>query len=311
MTYVVSQENIADQCVMQMSKPMMFNGRLNKNESDIWLDLLQETDKHKLKDRVLARKFLDLPETISFVSSVDKKIIGGTTIYRDRTRLSMVLVSVAVREAYREAASYQIVKASLPFFKTVAIRDVDVLVSTDEMTDPIGFPLSFEVDSWTLDVIERAGFEEVSKIGQYTFDVSVNPSSPIEWDREPNIAGAKELIWDQSKTLGLTTSLVWVARDFAAANGNLVTYSIEDKTAAVVGLWSFGESLIVSFLVTDPEVLEWRWVAEAILAEGTRRGSKTIHLPIVGAGQEILIAELDGRVNLSSSRKLSLLRKAL
>ncbi|MGY5864478.1 MAG: hypothetical protein RTV41_07720 [Candidatus Thorarchaeota archaeon] len=294
-----------------MSKPMMFNGRLSKNESEIWFDLLQETSDSKLGDRSLGMKFLQLPESISFVSSVDKKIIGGTTIYRDRTRLSMVLVSVAVSETFRDTATYQIIKASLPFFKTVAIRDVDVLVSTDESPDLIGFPLSLEMESWTLGMIERAGFSEVAKIGQYSFNVKQGNYSPLKWDSKPQKEMAKELIWNQSKPMGLTTSLVWVARDFAAAYGNLMTYTVDDSVAVVAGLWSTGDSLVVTPFVSDPEVLHWSQVAEAFVAECTNLGKERIQLPIIGSGQVGLIDELEKRSNSSSSRELSLMRKPL
>lgn len=294
-----------------MSRPVMFNGRLNKNESGIWLDLLDETSKSMMKDRQLAKSYLAMPESISFVSSVEKQIIGGTTIYRDRTRLSMVLVSVAVKKPYRESATYQIVKSSLPFFKTVAIRDVDVMISLNGGSDNIGFPLSLEVDSWAANAIKRAGFDEVAKIGQHTFKITKENNSRIKWDVEPNLEGAKELIWDQSKPLGLTNSLVWLAKDFATAQRTLVTSTVDGKVNAVVGLWKFGESLTVSPLVTDPEVLDWSQVAKAIVSEGATLGAKSVHLPIVGQGQSGLIEELEGMTNLTSSRKLSLLRKPL
>ena len=294
-----------------MGQPVMFNGRLNKNESDIWLDLLNETSKSKCIDLELAKQYFTLSESISFVSSVDNQIIGGTTIYRDRTRLSMVLVSVAVKEAYRESATHQIIKSSLPFFKTVAIRDVDVLVSSNDVSDCIGFPLSLEVEPWAVDAIKRVGFDMVAKIEQYSFELSQKQDNRIKWDNEPNLEGAKELIWDQSKPLGLTNSLVWLARDFAEDQGTLMTFTINNKVVAVVGLWQFVESLVVSPLVTDPEVLDWSQVAKAIISEGVRSKAERVHLPIVGLGQAGLIEELDGMTNFTSSRKLSLLRKPL
>jgi hypothetical protein len=294
-----------------MSKPMMFNGRLNKNESDLWLDLLRETNAAKMKDHSLALRFLQMPESISFVSSVANNVIGGTTIYRDRTRLSMVLVSVAVKEPYRETATYQIVKASLPFFKTVAIRDVDVLISTEEGTDPIGFPLSLEVESWTRNVLERAGFQEAARIGQHSFTIKEGNYHPFRWDNEPFVERAKELVWDLSKPLGLTNSPVWVARDFAFACKNLVTYTVNDSVVAVAGLWATAKSLVVSPIVTDPEILDWSQVAEAIAAEGTKMGIRKIQLPLVGRGQVGLIEELEKISTTSSSRELSLMRKAL
>jgi hypothetical protein len=223
----------------------------------------------------------------------------------------MVLVSVAVKDPYRETATYQIVKASLPFFKTVAIRDVDILVSNDEITDPIGFPLSFEVEPWTRNVIERAGFEELEKISQHSFSIREGNYHPLRWDDKPNEEGAKELMWDMSKPLGLTTSLVWVARDFAIANRNLVTYAVNERVAAVVGLWHTSESLVVSPLVTDPEILDWGQLAEAIAAEATKMGLTHVQLPLVGHGQTGLIEELEKITEASSKRELSLMRKPL
>jgi len=294
-----------------MSKPMMFNGRLNKNESHIWLNLQQDVNASKVKDRSLVMDFLQLPESISFVSSVSEQIIGGTTIYRDRTRLSMVLANVAVKDAFRETATYQIVKASLPFFKTVAIRDVDVLVSNDVIADPVGFPLSFEVESWTRDVLVRAGFEEVNKIGQYSFDIQEDNYHPFKWDNRPNEESAKELMWDMSKPAGLTTSLIWAARDFAMASKNLMTYTVNEKVAAVAGLWSTNESLVVTPVVSDPEILDWSKLAEAIAAEGAKLQVNRIYLPLVGPGQAALIEELQKTSTKSSTRELSLMRKPL
>ncbi len=294
-----------------MSQPVMFNGRLNKSESDIWIDLLNETSKTRFMDRDLTKQYLALPESISFVSSVENQIIGGTTIYRDRTRLSMVLVSVAVKKAYRESATYHIIKSSLPFFKPVAIGDVDVLVSSNDGSDSIGFPLSLEVEPWAIEAIKRVGFDMVAKIGQYSFEISQKHDNRIKWDNEPNLEGAKELIWDQSIPLGLTTSLVWLARDFAEDQGTLMTFTINDKVVGVVGLWQFRESLTLSPLITDPEVLDWSQVAKAIVSEGVRSKAERVHLPIVGEGQSGLIEELDGMTNLASSRTLSLLRKSL
>ncbi len=290
-----------------MSKPVMFNGRLNKNELDVWIDLLNKTSESSCKSRDLAKQFLALPESISFVSSVENQIIGGTTIYRDRTRLSMVLISVAVNASYRDSAAYQIVKSSLPFFKTVAIRDVDVLIASNRGTDQIGFPLSQVVDTWARDVIERVGFREVAKIRQLSFEVAEKQERNIRWDEQPNLEGAKELIWDQSKSMGLTNSLVWTARDFAMDRRNLMTASADGKVIAVAGLWKIGKSLTVSPFVTDSEALSWVDAAKVIIGEGERE----IHLPIIGNGQLGLVEELENMTQEVSSRELSLLRKPL
>ena len=295
-----------------MDRPVMFNGRLNKDEVDTWLNLLNETSESGYKDHELARAFLMLQESITFVSSLENRIIGGTSIYRDRTRLAIVLTSVAVDNEFRESASYQIIKSSMPFFKTVAIRDVDALVSHDGSRNTLGFPLSLELDTWIVDIIKRIGFSEVGDLEHYTFVIDdVIKEEPISWTREVNAEEVRELIWDQSKPMGLTNSLVWLSRDFAFNSNCLETITVDGQTVAVAGFWKLSNALCVSPFVTNPMKLSWDLMAKSLIFEAVRRGVKHIELPLVGEGQRDLIQALENKCSISSCRKLSLLRKPL
>ena len=91
-----------------MDKPVMFNARLRKTEVDTWLNLLDSTSETGVRNRYLVERFLLLSESITFVSSVENKIIGGTSIYKDRTRSAMVLATVAINKNYRESASFKL-----------------------------------------------------------------------------------------------------------------------------------------------------------------------------------------------------------
>jgi hypothetical protein len=295
-----------------MDRPVMFNGRLNKDEVDTWLDLLDETSELGFKDRELAKAFLMLQESITFVSSLESRIIGGTSIYKDRTRLAMVLASVAVNMEFRESATYQIIKSSMPFFKTVAIRDVDALVSNDGNKNTLGFPLSLELDSWLSDIIKRIGFSEVGTLYHYTLTIeSEMKERTINWTNGINSEEVRELIWDQSKPMGLTNSLVWLARDFALNRNCLAAASVNGQIAAIAGFWNFDNALCVSPLVSDPEKLSWDLLVESLIAEALETGVKQIELPLIGEGQKHLIEALEQMCNVSSCRKLSLLRKPL
>jgi hypothetical protein len=295
-----------------MDYPVMFNGRLNKNEVDTWLNLLNRTSESSYKDWDLAKAFLMLEESITFVSSLENKIIGGTSIFKDKTRLAMVLASIAVNKEFRESAAYQIIKSSMPFFKTVAIRDVDAIVSLDGSKNTLGFPLSLELDPWVIDTIKRTGFEEVGILEHWSFEIAEETKErPFQWSEEVNVEEIRELIWDQSKPMGLTNSLVWVAREFATSRNCLVTAIIEGKTAAVAGFWKLADIFCVSPLITDPEKLSWNIVAESLVTEAVQRHAKRIDIPIIGTGQQGLIRALENRCSVSSCRKLSLLRKPL
>jgi hypothetical protein len=295
-----------------MKKPLMFNARLNKDEIDIWLDLLKNASEFSYKDRDLAKAFLMLQESMTFISSLENKTIGGTSIFKDRTRLAIVLTSVVVDREFRQSAAYQIIKSSLPFFKTVAIRDMDALVSLKDHKNTLGFPLSLELNPWVADILKRIGFDEVNVLEHCSFEMDeVIKGSPLRWSKEARDEEVRELIWDQSKQMGLINSLVWLARDFAKSSNCLVTVSVEEKTAAVAGFWKLSDVLCVSPLVTDPLKLGWDQVAESIVIEAENNNAKLIELPLLGEGQQDLIQALEKRCCCSSRRKLSLLRKPL
>nr|KXH72252.1 MAG: hypothetical protein AM325_01900 [Candidatus Thorarchaeota archaeon SMTZ1-45] len=295
-----------------MARPVMFNGRLAKNELDTWLNLLNETSPSGYVDRSLANAFLQLPESISFASSIENKIIGGTSIYRDRTRLAMVLASVAVFKEFRESSGYQIVKSSLPFFKTVAIRDVDALVSLETKKNTLGFPLSLELDSWVTDIIRRIGFSENEHLEHYSFTIreGVREKS-VQWVNVENEEQVRELIWNQSRQMGLVNSIVWLTRDFAAYRNCLVNIFDEERIKAVAGFWNLSNSLCVTPLLIDPDSISWREIADSLIVQASGRDVNQIELPLIGKGQLELIQELERRCDISSCRKLLLLRKSL
>jgi hypothetical protein len=95
------------------------------------------------------------------------------------------------------------------------------------------------------------------------------------------------------------------------ASNNLVTYSINERTSVVAGLWLADESLVVTPFVIDIDRFDWSQLAEAIAAEGIKMGVKRIQFPLIGTGQKGLIEEIEKISSASSMRELSLMRKSL
>ncbi|MBN2230585.1 MAG: hypothetical protein JW779_13435 [Candidatus Thorarchaeota archaeon] len=297
-----------------MSTPVMFNRRLRADELEEWLDFQENNTKGRHVNKNLATQFLNLPDSIAFVSSVEDDIVGGTSIYRDKTRLGMMLASVAVREIDRDKIAYHIIKTSLPFMKTVAIRDVDALVSDDIDVNRLDFPLSFELDSWTKDTLEKIGFHEISKLHHYSFDLEQEiefKGASEGWDVIADREGAKQLIWDVAKELGLTTSLVWASLDFSSFRKTLRTVSVEGKVRLCISYDKIGKSIIIGLLVVDPNVPygEIMHHISNILSESD---VKTIHLPLIGQGQRMLMEEIAHNFGGTlKSRTMTLMRKHL
>jgi hypothetical protein len=295
-----------------MDKSVMFNARLRKSEVNTWLNLLDSTNETGARNRDLVERFLLLPESITFVSSLENRIIGGTSIYRDRKRSAMVLAAVAVDKNHRDSAAFQIIKSSMPFFKTVAIRDVDLLVPQNDEPNKLGFPLSFDLEPWTKDIIERLGFSEVGFLKHCSFSVEpVSSGETTDWNEKVNEEESSELIWDQGKPTGLTNSLIWLAQDFALANRNLRALTINEHIVAVAGFWKMDDTLCVLPLISDPLRIGWEDLAAKLLFEARRRKVRYMDLSLLGEGQQDLIQALEEFCSLNSCRKLSLLRKQL
>jgi hypothetical protein len=291
----------------------MFNRRLSKSELDIWIDLLEQQTEFGHINKDLAMKFLTHDDTICFISSVQNEPIGGTVIHRDRTRLGMILASVAVKDEYREQGAYSVIKSSLPFFKTVALRDVEALIPDEPSDRKIGFPGSLELDYWTKEVLERIGFEIKGTLYSYTMrieDVKNTRLTDNQWDTQPELDKAKNLIWDTSKILGLTNSHIWTAFDFAMSQGLLRTITEENSTKLVTSIIELGASAIISLVVSEEMFTE---PASELIAELIRESSATsIFFPLVGKGQTNLIETISDKLGGSLKRRsMTLLRKPL
>ena len=298
-----------------MTAPVLFNRRLSRSELNTWIHLVESQTDIGCLNREMASNFLKLQETLSFVSSVHDEIIGGTAIYRDRTRLAMILASVAVKKEFREISAYNIIKSSLPFFRTVAIRDIEALIPDESSEERLAFPGSLELDQWTKSVLERIGFEENSKLFSYSITIQgENPQKHVEnmWDSHPDIKNAKKLIWDSSKTAGLTNSHIWTAFDFAVNQDTLRTVSLKDSMKLVTSIYYSGNTAIIGLIISDDDFNDDERASRMIAEMVRNSDAETVILPLIGDGQNNLIAAVSDELGGSLKRRsITLMRKRL
>jgi hypothetical protein len=262
----------------------------------------------------MASSFLRLPETIAFLSTIEDRIIGGTAIFKDKIRLGMVLCSVSIDPSYREKSAFHVIKTSLPFMKTIAVRDVDALIAEESNEAGIGFPASLELDAWMLKVLEKIGFQQVGTIGSYTLECDSQLAAKSKesiWDSETSFEGVKQLVWSQSKSAGLTTSLVWAAIGLAANRGKLRTYSVNGAVKVVTIIDRLNDVALVEMLIVDPDSSE-DFAVNSIISDLSGNGTKNLLLPLVGEGQKHLVGLFAEKIGASQQRRsLKLLRKNL
>ncbi len=294
-----------------MNAPLVFNRRLGKGELDLIINLFEQGE----IDPNQAAKFLELEDTIVFVSSIKDEIIGGTIVYRDRTRLGMVLAGVAIKKEHRDQGAYTIIKSSLPFFRTVAIRDVDALVSETFDKEVPRIPFSFHLPKWTGQFLERNGFSNEQKLYSCTIEFEherKNDGTRINFDSVTNIEGAKSLLWDTGKITGLTNSVIWMSLDLAAFSKTLKTVSENKATKLVFSLSTHNRITSIGLVVADEEFLTNNQAATILASAITREQPREVRFPLIGPGQLELLDDVADEVGgLLKCQSITLMRRRL
>ena len=298
-----------------MSNPVIYNRRLGKNELDILLDLLDNYKIAKTTNRSQAKIFFQMEDAIAFISTIENEPIGGTVVYRDRTRLGMVLAAIAIKDEYRDLVTYPVIKSSLPFFRTVAIRDVDVIVSANSHSLNLSFPHSFYLPSWTQPILERAGFERECDLFTYLLEFSNHDiQTPREnlLDADVNMEGARSLIWDEGKDAGLTNSIVWMSLDYAMHAKSLHTVTNENKTDLVFSSYNYDDVATIGFIVTTQEFTRNNAAAEVLSSTILNTKAAKIRFPLIGKGQEELLKSIANQVGgFLKKQSITLMRRRL
>jgi hypothetical protein len=224
----------------------------------------------------------------------------------------MVLSAAAIPTEHRMQYAYSLIKSSLPFFRTVAIRDVDALVA-EEDTKSLRFPFTIELASWTQEFLEKAGFSQSGEMLQVDLDLSIDSiglRSP-DWDKSPRFNEAKELVWEAGRKTGLASSLTWTALEFGYESGTLYTYSVGKDVALLISAHKLQSGLLINPIVYSNEISH-NQAAEAILALAVEHKTSRVDLAMVGAGQNGLLERLREIPGTSiSTRRLKLMRKIL
>jgi hypothetical protein len=284
---------------------------MQRHELDTWLNL---TDRALPEQKDYAESFIALPDSIHFLASIGGEIVGTSAIYRDRTRYAVGLVDAYLHPDHRDGAERQLLKSSLPFFRTVVIREVDVLVSSDDSEEYLPFPMTTEIASSYRSTLEALGFHEITKALRCSIEVRVDhniPSAP-SWDKIPNRAGARNLYWKQNELSRLDCSQITLALDLASKRGSLRTWTANDATSLVMGIERFQDRALVWPILADVDVMDVSSIAREIAAQAVPLNPVSIELPLVGLGHLDIVRELAKLVDSKlETRETTLMRKKL
>ncbi len=283
----------------------MYNRRLTKSELGAWLRMEQTalsiprgtwTDDY-------ARSFFELPSTLLYLATINGEEIGGTAVYHDLVHSVFSLVSAIIHPRLKERILSQMVRSSLPFFRSAAIRQIEVLVGTAAKQSTIRFPLTYALEQGLTAQLENMGFAKVGTAWQCSVRLQKHSSAKSAvgpWDADPNADGARRLLLEQSERGGLTCPQIWLALDLAVSRGSLKTVTIKGRTQLACGFEAHGDDVFISFLSLDSEMMNMEAAASRLRDLSARGRIKTIHLPLVGKAELGCVKAL-GNLTASSS----------
>jgi hypothetical protein len=266
------------------------------------------------EQRDYADSFMALPDGMYFLASVGGELVGGTAVYRDRTRYAVALVDAVLHPDYRESAQTQLLKSSLPFFRTVVIREVDVLIRSEDNARSLPFPMASEIASWYAGTLKALGFREVTKALRCSIRVREDShiASALPCDKMPNLKGAQNLYWKQNEFSRLDCSQVVLALDVAETRGSLRTWTTNETTSLALGIDHFRDRAAVWPLLADIDTISAGSIAVEIAAQVSPLKPTTIELPLLGLGQTDIaraVAEIFG--DILEVREATLMRRKL
>jgi hypothetical protein len=300
-----------------VAKKMLMNRRLRHSEAEIWTSI--PCSEINPEDAPLAGKcfssFLELENSLAYVASVDSQLVGGTALYRDRKRLSIGLVAVRMPERFRADTLQHLIKSSLPFFRTAAIREVDALVTGEDDRKSLAFPIGYELAGWTVNVLKELGFQETGKMYSCRIDdISCQStlSSIPKLQERPSLEDFRQLVWKNRQRSGASCPQTDAA--LSLSHNLNALHEIESKSGKramfTLTLWD-KVAKIDSVEAEDTSMLKNELV-DGLSGMMKSSGSSSILMPLLGPGQRCLAEALaDACGSKATFRTLKLMRKPL
>ncbi len=288
-----------------MNGEMIYNRRLGREEIGKWLDMagaVTRVDPQLQCDRRLVEQLNSLPDALFYLaSSAGGESIGGAALWRDHHGKGVGLVALPLLPEYREHALTQVMKTSLPWFRTATIRHVDVLVDTRHQpgADPLPFPLALELPVWTLGPLTDIGFVRVGTVFRYS--MFLGPSRPpvsasAVSDSVHGRAGTDGAVQLPVPTDAPGATQTRLAVSLARAHGCLRVLTPGRSPGASVVLALYDDTLQVWTLVSDPDRTDEVALADAIAAPVLEHGPRRVDIVLAEAVDTAVVRSVAERL---------------
>ncbi len=293
-----------------MSNEPYFSRRLLPDETTVWTGLLQPDEPPD--DAQLTQSYMRLEDSMFFVSFLGDETVEISTIYRDRVRMSLLLSSVRILNEYRERITRHIINTSLPFFKTVAIRQAEAIVSLRTSADKIPFPLVTEIGSWALEALTENGFNKAGDYVRMRFRVpKAESGQSYTWDRqESKTEELRKLFWSIDEKERPDYASLWLGFALGRDKG-IHTLSINNDTKFAISFQPLNQAIIINSMLYDLKSVSHHNAVARVIALARMQRYEDIVFPLLSRSNPVIDEISNTCGNPISEIPLELWRKPL
>ncbi len=250
--------------------------RLGHTELKEWIELAYSGTIIEADLMDDARNLANLETSIIYIASIEDKIVGGTWLWRDKPRLSLTLADVWMQPEVRPKALTQLVKSSLPWFKSLAIRQVDTLVFNQNPRFSLPFHHNPVLNNWMKEILLKNGFTEGKQYYQETYGLErrIGKSTPLIYQRGSDVSWVRKTLWEKRKELDYDLSPPSMILEYGNTLNHLHTFSINETPVFATTIQHYKDTAVIGPIVSDSVTIDDSFVIETLLSQIPINSSK-------------------------------------
>ncbi|MBD3158042.1 MAG: hypothetical protein GF309_04575 [Candidatus Lokiarchaeota archaeon] len=287
--------------------------RLGRGEVTDWLSLPRDEPKVPGDDARLTW-FVRLPKSICYVSSIGERRIGGSIIYHNDVLHDLALVSVRLDPEFRKSLLYQLIKSSLPWFRSQSIESVTALVNPEKNEHILPFPLRSGIPSWANESLKDIGFEKASTLNHFVFpDIEMKDHLKTEEYKittDRTHGGTFSPPSTENRHLVHTHIVPMISLSPDVATFHVI--SSDSQVVATGQVLRIEGRIILGPIEWQEDEINVEILAQEVLAYVSQKELENLELAMITPDQRAFIQSIEGQVNTQPERnEYTIFRKEL
>ena len=279
-----------------MTGKNFFSSRHTGNNIDLW-NLLNEDEKPKNENLLKAfSHFCQMDGAMLFASYLGEELIGLAAVYLAREDKSAVLVGLKVHQDHRESSTRQVIRSSLPLFRTANIQKVVAVVRKEKKPAANYFPLTNFLYSWSREALDDLGFIRIGEISHCTIrNISNSVAISSKHNSEYEHSRGMELISRIRNNGEIVPPNDLLGLDIAKRDQRVIVATSHDVIKMLFTYVDFGKEIVFPVFLTERDMAT-NMLSDSLKLSSTRSDIDTLTFPSIRNSQIPILKELASKL---------------